>query len=350
MHPIYYGVIIFILGAIFLQGCRKIQASDPPQVGIRTFLGKITGRVVGEGWHFFLFYPWLQGFIPESVETRDQDLSKQNVRTPDQAECEISGKISWVFNPEYSRQFVDSGGDKGVEKKLENIWQGIIREWAISAMGGPQTYMDLLAATEEATDLLLKSIVRNNVNTIPSDIPTSALLKYFRKPFKGKQTGLEKKNWGAKWQKLEKFIEQEIADGRYSSEEELEKAVQKRRAIINDIRQGRGEFTKEEWGITIQHLNLTEPRPQGELATAMELEAKEEREEAADKREISNLIKRSQELQKDGNRTVEQADELFLVERGKAKKDIKKHEISLSPETNFLFKEIAGHLKKIFEK
>ncbi len=335
MNPIFYGLTVLTVGAVILQGLRKVKASDPPQVGIKTFLGKITGNIAKPGWHFFLFYPYLQGFIPESVQTRDLNLSKEKIRTPDQAECQLSGKISWKFDEEHPREFINSGGDKGVAQKLENIWQGVIREWAISAVGGPQTYMEFLSASEEAVDLLLKSIVRDSVNKIPTDIPTSVLLKYFKKPFSGKPTESEKKKWGATWQKLEKVIRQEIADNNYNynSIKELEEAVKKRQEAIKAVRQGRGEFKKKEWGIIIQLLNLTELEPLGELAKAMELEAKELREEAADKREIENFRKRSKDLQGDNERTVEQADEIVFVERGKAKKEIKKLEVSLSPET-----------------
>ena len=345
MNPIYYGILTFIVGAIFLQGYRNIPASDPPSVGLRTFLGKITGRVADAGWGFFLFYPWLQGFILESVETRDISLSPQKVRTPDQAECKISGKISWVFDTRHPLEFVNSGGDKGIAEKLENVWQGIIREWAVSSIGGPQTYMELIGSGEEAVDLLLKSIVRNRLKKIPSDIPTSILLKYFKKPFSLKPTPTETKAWGARWKKVEAVIQQEIADGRYKNIAELEEAVKERRSVINDVRQGRGMFEKPEWGIIIQLLNLTEPEPLGELAKAMELEAKEGREEAADKREISNFRKRSKELQGDG-RGIESADEIVYVERGKATKEIKKHEVALSPETWKLFEEF---LKKILK-
>ena len=345
MNPIFCGLIVFVIGAIFLQGYRNIPASDPPSVGLRTFLGKITGRVVQSGWHFFLFYPWIQGFILESVETRDMSLSPQKVRTPDQAECKISGKISWVFDTCHPLEFVNSGGDKGIAEKLENIWQGIIREWAVSSVGGPQTYMELIGSGEEAVDLLLKSIVRNKLKKIPSDIPTGILFKYFKKPFPLKPTPSETKAWGAKWQKVGVIIQKEIADGRYQDAAELEQAVKERRGVINDVRQGRGKFEKSEWGILIQLLNLTEPEPLGELAKAMELQTKEAREEAADKTEIANFRKRSAELREDG-REIEAADEIVYIERGKATKEIKKHEISLSPETKSL---LEGILQKILK-
>jgi len=345
MNSIFLGLAVFVIGAVFLQGYRKIQASDPPSVGLRTFLGKIKGGIVGAGWHFFFFYPWIQGFVLESTETRDISLSPQKVRTPDQAECKISGKISWVFDITHPLEFINSGGDKGIAEKLENIWQGIIREWAVSSVGGPQTYMELIGSGEEAVNLLLKSIVRNKLKRIPSDIPTGILFKYFKKPFPPKPTPSEAKAWGAKWQKAEAFIQKEIADGRYKDKAELEEAVKERRDVINDVRQGRGEFKKSEWGILIQLLNLTEPEPLGELAKAMEMQTKEAREEAADRTEIANFRKRSAELREDG-RGIEAADEIVYVERGKATKEIKKHEISLSPETKSL---LEGILQKILK-
>jgi len=56
------GIGIFIAGTILLQGLRRIPA-DPPTLGIKTRFGKRTGGKAMEGWNFFLFYPFVTGYI-----------------------------------------------------------------------------------------------------------------------------------------------------------------------------------------------------------------------------------------------------------------------------------------------
>ncbi|MBU1091845.1 SPFH domain-containing protein [Patescibacteria group bacterium] len=340
---IVFGVIL-LTGAILKQGYRKIEVADPPQVAARTLFGRFTDKVAPSGWNYFFLCGWVQGFVPISIKTQDLDLLRQEVHTPDQAKSGISGKISWFFNEKSPRKFVNAGSFEGINKKLESIWEGIIKEWAIATEEGPQTFMELLGANEEATDLILKSMVRNNLEKIPSDIPTNILFRYFRKPFPKKPTPSQTKIWGAKWQKLEKIIQEEIKRGCYYSIEELENLVKKRKEKINGVRQGHGEFEKSEWSITIRLLNITKPEPLDEIAKAMQLEAKEAREAAAEEKEVNHFLKISDKLKKDGSRSRKDADEIVQTERGKIKKEIKELKLSIPDETVEKFGEVVANI------
>ena len=70
-------LLVFCLGAVVLQGLRNIPA-DPPHIGLRTWFGsREHGTVVKEGYHFFLFYPYVSGVILIPVRNVNYDLPIQ---------------------------------------------------------------------------------------------------------------------------------------------------------------------------------------------------------------------------------------------------------------------------------
>ncbi len=343
------GLLISCL--FFIRDWRGIP-EDPPHKGIMTFFGKRSSIGLNEGYHYFPGYPFVCGLVLVHIQTKDQGLTGQKVHTPDQAECMLPGNISWTPDPEYLVNYLNSGGEKGIRTKTQNIWEGVVREWAISDSEGPQTYMELLGAQEEAVNLLLRSFARESLTPITTiyekatKIPTSILFKYFKEPQKP-PTETEAITWGEKWEKLKTALDAENPTPEAILY--LRGKVTQRRNEVTKARDGRGHFEKPEWGIEINLLNIGQAEPLGELAKAMELEAKEKREKAGEITELDHVEERITKMAK--NPAIGQdAKELVMVERKKATKDIKEIKLNVSPELIKLGTQLLDKLTKRGDK
>ncbi len=342
MLAVLVGLLFFVVGAGFIGGLRKIPA-DPPCIAAKTFFGKRTGKALKEGWHWFC--PFIEGFIIVNITTKDQELAGQKVRTPDQAECLLPGKISWTPLPKYLINYLNNGEENGIRTKIHNIWEGVVREWAVASTEGPQTYMELLGAQEEAINLLLQSIAGDSLTPIPSKIPTSILLKYFKEP-KKPPTESEAEDWGEKWEDLKTTLEEENPTS--EAMQNLRDKVMQRRNEIASVRQGRGNFEKPEWGIEIRLLNIGQVEPLGELAKAMEMETKEKRDKATEKMANTNFLERLSELTAPAvGFSREQAAEIIqtvIIADSKVKKEINEWKFNLSPDTRELVEKIGASI------
>ena len=85
----FAGLAVFVLlvGSCILQGMRRIPA-DPLTKAIKTLFGALQDKVLGPGWHFFLFYPFAEGYVKVNGAKVNQ-LIPLEMLTPDG----ISNKI-----------------------------------------------------------------------------------------------------------------------------------------------------------------------------------------------------------------------------------------------------------------
>lgn len=299
------GASILLMGAFILQGARKIPA-QPPNKGILTFLGKRKEVVIDEGWHFFPFFPWLYGVILIDVSKKERDIPAESVRTPDLAELKIPISITWT--PSYKNtndgagnivftggddliEYLNSGGENGVNAILEDIIRERLREWAMSLDEGPQNWKEAIGAKEEAAAILLKAILGEALAPIPSAIPTPVLLKCLNQPPR-KPTDKECELWGKNWETAMKEIEK-LQDG---ERDNLVKAIRDRKTEIAKVRQGNGHFKIHQLGIELNRLNIGEAKPLGKLAEAAEAMVKEEQERNGEVYEIKTDIIKAQEI------------------------------------------------------
>lgn len=347
---IVLGGLVFLVGAYILWGFRKIPA-QPPHVALITIFGKRQKKLKEEGWRFFHLYPYWYGYIKINVTKVNQDLPKQTVRTPDLAELEIPISVTWTpawkikevvaeheterKSPEYLIEYLNSGGEAGVRTILEDIIRERLREWSISSEEGPQDFKTAMGAREEAVAVLLKAILGEELERIPSEIPTSVLLKYFPHKDESRFAGQEMQSWQKKWKR--------IYDG-YSDERkiEIERAVERRRREIKMARQGNGWFKKSQLGIILNRLNVGEIKPTegSRLSKAMELEVAEDRERIGETLELKHVHGRISELKTLGF-SNEQALEIIQTERGKVKKDISESKWNISQETRAMIEKIG---------
>ena len=377
---VYTAILILVSGGLILQGLREIPA-DPPHVVVVTFLGERTNLIKNEGWHFFFLHPWIFNFIPINITKVNLDLPPQKVRTTDRAELEIPVSITWtpdirsreeVAEKEGTEErdtilplhtFVNYGKYKGITDVLTDIVQERLREWAFAHNEGPLEWTQAMGAQEEATYVLIRAIVgKEELESMPSNIPTSVLFRYFATPQVLPIIERDKKMWGERLEKVDRWMEKDRKDPNLvailTKKERnqsqtldgyrgvLKERVGRRRAELAKARQGNSHFSIPKLGIVLNRLNIGEITPSGAVKTMADQEAKEEQERLAEIKELNHLRKRLEELMKpppDGpGMTQEQALEVLQTERGKVTKTITESKGSISPETRVTIERIAG--------
>lgn len=201
------------------------------------------------------FYPLIFDAVLVNVTKVNYDLQEQLVRTPDNAEIGVKVSITWTPNKEDAEQlinFLNSGEHEGVQSILHDVIGNRLREWAFLHGEGPATWEEAVASGDEAVAILLKAILGDDLTKIPSDIPTSVLLKYFSKP-RPIPSQYETQKWGRDWEKLEKELKGLGIDGMAFLKEKIEH----RRELVKKVCQGSGEFIRPDLGIVISRLTIS---------------------------------------------------------------------------------------------
>lgn len=322
-----------LAGYVFWKSFKKIEA-NPPHKGILTFLGKRQEEILDEGLNFLPWFPHIFGFIPVKVQNVVQDLSPQEVRTPDRAPIAITAAITWkpgIGGPKGKKSlidFINSGGEEGVKKMLHNIVESRIRTWAASNQEGPSNWEEAQAMKDSALAILVKAILGDALNHVDDKIPTSVLLRYYSSP-KSEPTNYDiRAGWAEEvggvrgWRPLDEKLQNEFSQ---AERDELKKRVERRMTDIAKLHEGSANFGIENLGITVVQFTVKEVKLEGEAAKAAQDAAKEQQEREADKVELNNVSDRIIELMKKHKRrgiTLEQAIQLVQTERGKATKTI----------------------------
>lgn len=289
---IIVGAVLFVIGAVVLQGLRLVPA-QPPTKAVVTNFGERTGEIKNEGWRFFLLYPLVYGYISVDITKKNQDLMPGDFMvSDDMAELEISVSITWQPDVAYNTttgqnfllEYLNSGEESGVKNILNDIVTEAIRELMANPREQPFTWEDAVKTQENFVARVATNIMGRNLADITLD--------------------------------------------------EL-------REIARDLRRGNGSVKIEKLGIILNRLNITKIKPKGELATAAQLEAKEIRERKAEIIELNHVSARIQEFTAIGF-SREQALEIIQTERGKVKKDIKEIKGNLSQETREMVERIGN--------
>lgn len=291
---LWLGILFIVISVIFffLNGFKKITA-NPPHKGILTIWGKRQDdMILDEGLHFFPFSKSWFGFIEVNVTKVNQDFTIKDTMTPDRAP--ISIEIGLTFTPRDLIPYLDSGGETGVKKILEDIIQARVRTWAISQKEGPETWEEAKAAKEDAEAILLKAILGESFIPIPDEaqiFPTTIWLNYRDKP----QKPLIKKDEklvGKGYKKMKVLF-----DGlSKSKQKKVRDAIEERRKAINDARRGNANFLHKSLGIGINRLNIDKIKTSDELEKAGEMEAREKQERKGEVFEIGTDLEKAMVL------------------------------------------------------
>jgi len=337
-----------VIGGIFLQGLRKIS-EDPPYKGQRTRWGKrLEGEFVDEGWHFFLLYPFFDGFVPVKMERVTFKVVSEKTRTPDRADSKVP--VSVTFRPDSSLliTYLNNGGEEGIKKQLEGMVMKRIREWASGNEEGPATWVELNQSQAEAASVLVRKIVGKHLTDIgdgpQQEVPTWIWLRYFSRPRPTKHSENEK-IWADpdnSWKKVTDVIKK-IEDAQPGSSTTLEKKVGERRKEISELQQGTARISLPDLGIILERLNLEDIDVLGEVAKVAESEAREEQERKAEDLELKFVRERIAELMLPPfNYDKGEARDIVQTERGKVVRAIKDNKISVDATTAEMVVAIMG--------
>jgi len=330
---IIISIIFFLVGGILIQGMKKIPAKPPHKAQITKFGERIPGKFKNEGWRFFLFYPYWHGFILVKVERVPLTITVEKARTPDGAESKIPVLLTYRAAEKFLVNYLNSGGEEGVNKQLTGKVQERVREWCMGDEEGPQTWIELNKSKLEGTSVLIKKIASNSIAEIPiyaQDVPTWIWLRYYSKPRPKKFQKIEedwvKDDWAKVKEILNSFTQKQKDD--------LEESLKKRNEQIESLRTGSGTILIIDLGIILERLNIGDIDVLGEVAKKAETEAKEEEERKGEALELKFVLDRIAEcMAPPFNYSKEQALEIIQVERGKVPKEIKENKLTFSSET-----------------
>ncbi|MEA2113202.1 MAG: SPFH domain-containing protein [Patescibacteria group bacterium] len=315
-----WGCVPLGLGGLGLVLCLKKIPAEPPSLGVITFWGERKKKVKKEGWRFLApFFPFLYDVIIVDVTKKNKDMPAETVtvRTPDLAVLEIPTSLTWTPHKDHLIEYLNCGGEEGVNNILVDIVRERIRGWAMNHQEGPQTFKQALGAREDATNILIKAIAGTELERVPSRIPTNILFKYFNEP-QIPPTKSEEKKWSKEWERVKNILKGE-------NKEKIKEAVNKRREQIKEIQRGNGVQVIPQLGITLNRLNIGDIAIQkGSLLwEASEKEVKEEREEKAETKELKHVGLRISELMSPPwNYTRQEARDIVQTERSKVNKQI----------------------------
>lgn len=345
------GILFLIAGAIFLQGLRKISAS-PPYKGQRTWLGhRVPGEFVDEGWRFFWFYPYVQGFIPVKVERVTFELISEKARTPDRAESKIPVTITFRPLGNHLTEYINSGQENGVKEQIRGKILERLREWAMGPEEGPADWRELNQAHLEAVSVLITKIARNSLTRIPDyaqEVPTWIWLRYFARPRPTKHLKNEEEWAKNNWERVRNILAQIENDPTLGAAAvaALKTAVENRRKEVDALRTGTGTIVLDDLGVQIERLNIGDIDTLGETGRQAELQAKEEEERAGQTLELKHFSDRVKELMERPPRgpglTREQAIEQVQMALGQLKKEARTQSLALDPATAQMVAAILG--------
>jgi len=316
--PLGFGLILLALGIKFIP-------ADPPHKGIMTRFGKRTNVPKDEGLRYVI--PLIDGIIPVNVKKKNYDLPTETVRTPDLAELEIPISLTWTPHEDYLIEYLNSGGEEGVNNILSDVVRERVRGWAMNHQEGPQTFKEALGAKEDAVEILIKAVSGKEIGRIPSRIPTTTLFHYFNEP-QIPPTEKEEEIYGKNcWKKIKKIIDSEDKENKEKDEEIpfIKEAIDTRREQVKEIQRGNGVQVISKLGITLNRLNIGDIaiKKGSLLDQAAEKEIKEESEKAAETVELKHVGVRIAELMGEPwNYTKEQARDIVQTERDKVTKKI----------------------------
>lgn len=344
--------IIFLIGAFFLQGYRKIPI---PYVGQVTVWGKrIDGKFEKEGWRFFPLYPLWYGVILIKVEQIPFSVVIDKARTPDRAESKVPVMLTFIPNENKLTEYINAGTEEGVKSQLTGKIQERIREWCTDVSEGPTDWIELNRSQAEATYILLHRIARKMLKSdetfmIPKsaqEVPTWIWLRYSLEPKPQEKSLLKnEEKWGKKkWKKVDAILASLSDDDRA----QLKIALDKRRDNVHDLRAGSGKVELNDLGIILQRLNIGDIDVLGKVADRAENEAMEEQERQAETKEVGHILEKVK-MYKETGYSLEQALEAVQTERGKISKSVQENKLNISPETQKMIENIFSLGNKIAE-
>jgi len=150
---------------VIRKGLIDIPASNPPCLGIVTFLGKKTNCVLKEGLHLIApFAPFFLDIILVNAEKRNMDFcfivscKSEEEKVESGGEIEVKGSLTYMVDEKKPVSFISSGGDVGVQ----NIMKGLMNEY-VRIIAIKKTWQEMEFVEEDlGVDFMLKLVDEKN--------------------------------------------------------------------------------------------------------------------------------------------------------------------------------------------
>lgn len=324
---------LLLLGMFIWNGIVNVPA-DPPHKAMLVFLGKRQDVILDEGWNWLPFSGFIFNLILIKVEKTTDNFEPQEVRTPDNALLEVRTAATWTpgidGEPDSYKTFLNSGGPDGVKKILHNAVEDRTKTWARSNKEGPSTWEEAQATKDDAHEVLVKAIMRENLEPINSPVPTSTWMRFFDEPQSAptifdanprngwaNRNPQEKEEWD--WNGLRDYFNSLRTD----EQTRIEVAVKNRRRIVRELREGNGSFPIRSLGITILMFVVNDIKAKGAAAEFADTAEKERLQREAETVEVEHVAKIAETIRKaHPDLSSEKALETVQVERAKVRKQI----------------------------
>jgi hypothetical protein len=198
----FFWELLFVVIVIErIYRCWELIPNKPPEVGLITFWGKRLPIVKREGWHFLgKILPFLYSVITIKIEKRNVDLTFSDVRTIEKdveetekgeaeegeqkgekklrAGGELEIHVSYTYQPEYRSKnagkhltnFIDSGGDKGVQDIIRDQIAENLRE-----MARTNSWEEITFSTGEIKESIVKRLTGQKFKEIEKEMNTNGV-------------------------------------------------------------------------------------------------------------------------------------------------------------------------------
>lgn len=253
--------------------------------------------------------------------------------------------IGWSFSVDVStkdsrKRYVQNGGVEGIKKQLKEIIVDRTRELISSQDEGPETWREVQSIDESLIAVLFRKIV-DDIDRLPTTLPTSVLLKYWHLPTK-QPTEIEAKIWGENWEVLEDKLDKLSPEER----ENLHLLVEERRKEVRAVRDGCGTRKSNALAIVLQRINLGQIAPQGGIAEAANKIAQEAEERVSERIQQKHFNELAKETAEELVVPIGVAADRVEIQQGKAKKTVTDARVGISSD---LLQELPGLAKAFGE-
>ncbi len=246
-HWVGVEIAVILVGLFIWHGFYYVPI-DPPTNIIPTVAGVPVNELIEWGWIWCpLRSDFTIGFISMTGEELACRFSTQEMVPGDRAVVVVPIKVYFTIDPENPSQILIVGGFPEVERRLTEQIGEVLRRWIVSKEKGPHDLDQARQMGDEAINEILENLIKGDIVHIPSEIPTEALMGFY------KNRALRPKELEWKNNVFDKYPD--------DRKEEINAAMKKLLKFINAVRNGDQSFPLHALGIVIKRLVVDNLEP-----------------------------------------------------------------------------------------
>jgi len=330
----WVGLEVFALltGLFIWHGFYYIPI-DPPTNIIPTVAGVPVNQLKEWGWIWCPLRSDLTiGFISMTGEELASRFSTSEMVPGDRAVVVVPIKVYYRIDPENPAQILIVGGFPEVERRLNEQIGEVLRRWIVSKEKGPHNLDQARQMGDEAINEILENLIKGDVLRIPSEIPSEALMGFY----KNRSLNPKEQEWKSK------VFDKYPAD----KQDELNVAMGKRLKFINAVRNGDQSFPLHALGIVIKRLVVDNLEPDSDTKATLAGVFKAEADAEAQKITAASIVKEAKKYAKAGIAKSTDPLQATLIKRKLTTQDINVTRVELDLSTQNLIETVLGPISK----